>query len=121
LLGGEPAKVAAADAAGLASVLLEFPGGRAARVSRWHAPGARRGVRLQVVAEKGSAAVDLPGRVGWTEADGWHTHRVCGPQPLGQVLLERFHRMVTEGQATGPGLDEALRALHWLRGAGASR
>jgi predicted dehydrogenase len=116
LLGGEPAKVAVVDVAGLASVLLEFPGGRAARVSRWHAPGARRGVRLRVVAEKGLATVDLPDRVGWTEADGRHTHRVCGPQPLGQVLLERFHRTVTEGQAAEPGLDDALRALRWLHG-----
>src|SRR4029077_3186333 len=90
LLGGEPTGVLATggDGWGFTSLLLEFADGRAARITRRRAPWARRGVRLQVVAEHGSATVDLPGRVRWATADGRHLHVLRGQRPLGQVLLE---------------------------------
>jgi predicted dehydrogenase len=122
-MGSEPVSVLAAEvgAARLASLLLEFPGGRAAQISRRSVPGARPSVRLHAVAARGAATAELSGRVRWVGPDGRHVHVLPRQRPIGQVLLESFHRAVTEGGPPDPDLDDARRVLGWLRAAAVSR
>ncbi len=123
LLDTAPESVLASSAAAgqFSSVLLEYGDGRAVQINRRLAPGARRSLTLRVVAERGSAKVSLPSRVAWNGADGGHLHVLPEPRPLVETLLEQFHDQVTRGQAPTPGLDEAHRALGWLRAAEVSR
>jgi predicted dehydrogenase len=130
LLGGEPRTVLAsdtgratdgnADPVGLANVLLECGDGRAVSLTRRRAPRGRRTPYVQVITERGTARADLPNRVSWTDADGRHRDTLAGQRPLGQVLLEQFHRCVRDGQNPGPNLDDAYRVLGWLRTAARS-
>jgi predicted dehydrogenase len=123
LLGAEPRSVVAAGVgrAALGSIFLELDGERAVQISRHRSPGGARSLRLTVGAERGTAWVDWPGRIGWTEQGSHHTQTFPRTQPVGQVLLEHFAR-VREGAAPAePGLPEAYRALRWLRAAAQSR
>jgi predicted dehydrogenase len=119
LLGAEPLRAQAdgVDTLGFARLLLEFPEGRTAQLTRWTAPHTRRSLRLRLVAERGSASIVPPGRVEWSGACGRHTHTLRCRQPLGPALLEQFHRAVTERQPPQPSLGDAYRALRWLRAA----
>jgi predicted dehydrogenase len=123
LLAAEPASVLAAGMPGTGpfSLFLEFADGRCVQLTCWRGPRMRRAVRLRVVAERGSATVELPRRVQWSDADGWQVHVVRRQQPLGEVLLERFHQTVTEGLRAQPSLADAHRVLGWLRAAVCSR
>src|SRR5262249_25918861 len=122
LLDGEPRRVhtTAAAACGLRTVLLEFPGGRAAQVTRRRAPATRSALRVQVVGERGTASVRLPRRLDWATADGRFTHVLPAPRPAAQTLLEQFHSFVVETSIPTPGPDHAFRALGWLRAAARS-
>lgn len=122
LLGGEPVAVQASglDTQELASLFLELADGRAVQVFRRRAPGARRSLRLEVIAERGSATVELPGQVLWTDQAGRHAHLLPKQRPVCQTLLERFFQVVREGQAPAPDLATAYQALRWLRAAGVS-
>ncbi len=121
VLGGEPRHVTAvAEEGPFASVLLEFGGGRVAHVARWSAPGGES-VRLQVVAERGTAVVEPPARVRWADATGKHSQKLPPPRPLARGLLEQFHRALSDGEAPRPGPEEVYRALEWLRAAERSR
>jgi predicted dehydrogenase len=122
LLEGEPLTVACHGLPDdrFTSLFLEFPGGRAVQLTRRTAPHARPRVRFHVVAEHGAATATLPRRLTWTDAEG--THSVTGRWQRPAVpLLETFYQVVRAGQTPAPGLDEALRPLRWLRGAGCSR
>ncbi len=123
LLGAAPVSVLAAEAegAGLASVLLDFPEGRAVQVIRRRVPARGRRLRVHIVAARGLAAAEAPARVGWTDADGRHRHVLPRPAPAGQVLLERFYQAVRAGMAAEPGLEQAQRTLTWLRAVARSR
>jgi hypothetical protein len=122
-MGAEPVSVleSGVPAVGLTNLLLEFNDGRAVQVTHYRAAVTRPAMRLQVVAERGVATVELPDRVRWTDACGRYAHTVAAEQPLGEALLEQFHRTVTEKQAPQPSLDDAQRALGWLRAAARSR
>ncbi|HXG08591.1 MAG TPA: Gfo/Idh/MocA family oxidoreductase [Gemmataceae bacterium] len=118
LLGEEPANVLAGGGTGpLTTLLLEFGGGRSAQITHWRAPGARRALRLRVAAERGSAMVEPPARLQWNDEDGRHAHVLPPRQQLGQMLLERFHRTLTDSQAPEPNLADACRVLGWLKAA----
>jgi predicted dehydrogenase len=123
LLAGAPLSVQALgrDQTGLAGLVLEFPGGRALQISRYRAPRHRDGMRLQVVAERGTATVEFPHRLHWTDAAGSHTHVAPLERPPGQVLLEQFYGIVRDGRPPVPGLDEVYRLLGWVRAAARSR
>jgi predicted dehydrogenase len=122
VLGAEPASVLAAgtDDGGFASLLLEFPDERRAQLTGWRAPVVWHPPRLQVVAERGWARVELPARLWWTDAEGRHSETRRRP-PLEQVLLERFARSVHDGQPPHPSLEDACRAVAWLHAAERSR
>jgi predicted dehydrogenase len=123
LIAGEPVAVQALGlaGAGLTSFLLEFEDGRAIHLSRYRVPRPRGGMRLQVVAERGTATVEFPHRLHWTDADGSHSHTTHLDRPLSQLLLEHFYDVARAGQAPQPSLEEAGRLLGWVRAAARSR
>jgi predicted dehydrogenase len=123
LLGAAPEAVTAAGSAsaGLMSLTLEAAGGRALQLTTWHAPDARPGLRLRVVAERGQATLDAPRRLSWADAAGAHTLTLPAGRPAEEVLLTHFHRVAAEGQAPWPSLEDASRALGCLRAAARSR
>jgi predicted dehydrogenase len=123
LLGDEPLTFSARslEAAGFSSLFLEFSGGRGVQLTRRRGKVDRPTLRLEVLAERGSALVDLPYRLSWTTADGFHSHKLRGQPPPAQLILEHF-RDVVQGKATPhPTLDDAYRVLRWLRVAARSR
>jgi predicted dehydrogenase len=123
LIGVEPVRVLAfaAEAAGFAGVFLEGSAGSAIHISRRCVPAARPVLRLRIVAERGSAVIRYPYRVSWTTAAGSCVQRIRGQRPMTEKLLLHFHQAVQIGQSSGPNLEDAFRALHWLRGAVRSR
>ena len=68
-LTGEPRSVRAAilGQGHLHSLLLEFSEDRGLQITCRRGPGLRAGMRLHVVAAKGSASGELPGRVSWSD------------------------------------------------------
>jgi len=120
LLGGEAVRIMLTGMEQGSQLLLDFGGGRQAEVIHRRWPGVRR-LRLEVLAERGRVAAELPGRVYWTATDGRHIHLMNRRQPIGRLLLERFHRTVTAGDMAGPTLRDAHRVLGWLRAAARSR
>jgi predicted dehydrogenase len=106
---------------GFRSVLLEFDGGRVAQVTGWRTAGTHRAARLHVVAERGTATAELPGRVRWADAEGRHAQALRGERAPEQVLLEQFHQALREGRPPEPGFEDAYRVLGWLRAAARSR
>ncbi len=123
LLNAPPAAVTAAgsDAAGLTTLTLEAADGRALQLTRWHAPGARGGLRLHLVGEQGRAVLDGPRRLSWADDAGTHARTLPRGRPVEQLLLRAFHEVVAEGRAPWPGLADAHRALVCLRAAAQSR
>jgi predicted dehydrogenase len=122
LSSDEPERVVAfrAEGAGFAGACFACGDGRAIHISCRRVPRARPAQCLRVVAERGSAAIRLPGRISWLTADGRHVHRLRGHRPLAETLLLRFHQALQCGQSLGPTLDDAGRALRWLRAAAQS-
>jgi predicted dehydrogenase len=93
---------------------VQFGDGRFARLCRCSGPYARRRLRFHVIAERGTAFIEMPARVCWSEADGRHSHVVAKSRPITEILLERFHQQVTMGQPIQPNLEDAYRAFKWL-------
>lgn len=122
LLGAAPEAVTAAgnESAGLTTLTLGA-GGRALHLTGWHAPGARPGLRLHVVAERARATLEAPRRLSWADADGAHALTLPPGRPVEQLMLTCFHRVATQGQAPWPSLGDAHRALVCLRAAARSR
>jgi predicted dehydrogenase len=102
------------------SLFLRFADDRAVQLTRRTVPHVQPRVRFRVVAERGSATAVLPGRLAWTDAEGTHSVTIRGQRST-VLLLEKFYRVVREGQPPAPGLDEALRPLRWLQAAQRSR
>jgi predicted dehydrogenase len=118
-LQGQPVSVSVSGTGdgALASLFLEYDGGRALQVVGRRMAGVRPGLRLEVLATHGMATVRPPRHVAWTGPDGRHAHLLPRPRPLGQVLLERFHATVTEKRSPNPALLEVAGCLPWLRAA----
>lgn len=117
LLGGDPETVLASgpDDDSLSTLYLDFGKGKAAQVTRWQAPAARRELRLRVIAERGWATVVPPGRLQWKDAEGRHSHSLREQSPATEEVLRRFHEAVTENQAVHPSFADGHRILQWLR------
>jgi predicted dehydrogenase len=96
-------------------VFADFGQERAARISRWTGRHTRHRVRLHVVAERGTACVDLPNRLRWDDSDGRHAFTATGQMSAAEGLLERFHEAVTLGRTMQPSLEDARQAWTWLR------
>ena len=123
ILGAEPVAVLAGgtDDGAFASLLLEFPDDRRAQLTGWRSAEAWHAPRLRVLAERGWAAAELPGRLRWADADGRHVSAPRGRPPPEQELLGRFFHAACEGQTPEPSLADACRLLGWLGAAERSR
>jgi predicted dehydrogenase len=81
----------------------------------WRAPpGVEAGCRVEVVAERGAATAELPDRLSWRDAAGWHRLRLRGAGGE-TALLEQFLGAIREGRAPRPDFEDAHRALAWRR------
>lgn len=118
VMGGPPVGVQAMAAKAAVSMSLEFADGQTAQITGQQA--ACVPPLLHVIAERGSATVELPNRLRWQDKEGRHTLTLRQPQASGRMLLERFHQMLQQGTAAEPGWEDAYRALGWLRAAAAS-
>ena len=72
---------------------------------------------LQVCCENGVAFVDLPARVTWFDEAGRHHESLEHDRPVGEQLLNLFHRSVTSLVRRTSGLYDACVALRVLRAA----
>jgi predicted dehydrogenase len=122
IMGCAPTHVQVAGTEGgpLISLLLECSDGRAAQVSWWRTGGLGRGPRLEVVGEHGWAAVELPGRWWQGRAAGRSSGRFRG-EPAARLVLREFAEVLQTGRPPVPSLEDAYRALTWLRAAERSR
>jgi hypothetical protein len=114
LLGGAPRCVGETSAGGLTSLVLEYEG-RAAQLTRYDAARACPRPRVEILAERGSAALRLPDLLTWTDATGRHAQRLRRAAPPERLLLERFHLAITQGRPAGPGPEDLERLLAGLR------
>lgn len=71
--------------------------------------------RLTLLCARGTATAELPALVHWSGPVGQHTVCLKPAQSPTRLLLEAFHRCLTQGQAVAPSLQEAHRLLRWLR------
>jgi predicted dehydrogenase len=119
LLPGEPESVLAMELGGgeFCWLFLKFPGGRGIQVAARRGLGLRPSVRLHVVTAKGSATLELPNRVSWSDGKGEHTLLLPRRLPAVDQLLESFWETVRTGVAPESGAAEAYRILRWLRAA----
>jgi predicted dehydrogenase len=111
LLGGTPVGVRASGAGGFVSVVVEFAAGRVAQLTLWSGPAPRSSCRLEVVAETGTLAVELPRCSGEQHQAGGRQTLQLVPGEAERELLRRF------AQGGYGGLAEACAALTWLRAA----
>jgi hypothetical protein len=120
VIGMKPGSVWAFTAeAGLGTVVLEGDG-RAVQVGLRTGTAVGAACRVEVVAEKGAAAAELPRRVCWRDGGGVHAQRLpC--RPAEEVLLERFADGLRDGRPPRPNFDDACAALALLRAAWRSR
>jgi predicted dehydrogenase len=118
VVGAEPVSVVATrtEDGSFTSLLLEFPEGRRAQLTGWGASAVWHAPRLEVIAERGWAQAELPGRLRSVDADGWHSESRRG-RPPEQLLLERFAQSVRAGQPPQPNLEDACRVVAWLHAA----
>ena len=63
---------------------------------------------FQVVAEHGVAYLEMPGDVTWFDESGRHDEQHEMDRPLGQMLSDRFYRIVVHGLTASPGLGDAI-------------
>jgi predicted dehydrogenase len=122
LLGDAPAGVSVigGQAAGLVTLVADYPGGRVAQVSVWTGPAAVGACRLEAAGAKGTAVARLPRRVRWRDAAGQHAELLPG-LPAEEVLLRQFAEALAAGRPPRPGFEEAYEALAWQRAAWRSR
>jgi predicted dehydrogenase len=117
LMGAQPTRLwtCALDFAGLTSLVLEFPAGRAAQVNLWAAPRPAR-CRFEAVAERGTATALLPGDLMWHDGEGRHSLRLPR-QKAERTLLEQFVQGVRSGEPLQHTFEQSYQALTWLRAA----
>lgn len=71
----------------------------------------RRPASLQIRCENGMAFIDLPNTLIWFDDAGQHTESLEFDQPVGVVMLDRFHRAVTSLIRQQSDLEDAYRAM----------
>jgi predicted dehydrogenase len=123
LLGSAPQAVTAAgsESAGLLSLTVEAEHGSSLQLTCWNAPPPRPPWRLHLVGARGHATLEGPHQLSWRDARGSHVLTLPRGRPVEQVMLDRFRRAVTEGQAPEPSLADAHHAFGCLRAAARSR
>jgi hypothetical protein len=79
------------------------------------AASCRRPPSFQVVAENGIALLEMPGEVTWFDQSGRHDESLEMDRPLGEMLADRFYRIVVHGLNPSPGLGDMEWARSMLR------
>lgn len=70
----------------------------------------RRPASIQVSCERGIAFIDLPSTLIWFDDAGQHTESLESERPLGEQMLDHFHRSVTSLIRKTTDLRDAYRA-----------
>ena len=85
---------------------------------RWQdALSFRRPASLQVCCENGMAFIDLPSNLIWFDDAGQHTESLDSERAVGEMMLDRFQRLVTGGIPHGTDASDAYRAMKIVVGA----
>jgi predicted dehydrogenase len=78
----------------------------------WHeAVSYRPPAALQVACENGIAFIDLPSTLVWFDSAGRHMESLDSERPVGEQLLNQFHRAVTSLVRNTSGLEDAFQAM----------
>jgi predicted dehydrogenase len=78
----------------------------------WHeAVTYRPPAALQVACESGIAFVDLPTSLIWFDKAGRHMESLDSERPVGEQLLNQFHRATTSLVRNASGLEDAFQAM----------
>jgi predicted dehydrogenase len=109
------------DAPAYAHLHLEYAEGPVVSIRARRTHKERGSLRLAVEAERGSVEAAWPSWVSWTSSAGQHALTLARAEPLGKLLLDRFYRVVREGEVAEPSLDAAYQVLGWLRAAARSQ
>jgi predicted dehydrogenase len=79
---------------------------------RWtEAAEFHRPASFQVVAEHGMASLEMPGEITWFDESGRHDESLEMDRPLGEMLADRFYRIIVHGLNPSPGLID----MEWAR------
>jgi len=111
LFGTQPVSVHRVMGQAVTCLELDYGEGRSAQLIA--CPGLSP--RLDVVAERGTALVELPRRLRWSDATGRYVH-VLPRQSPAAILLEEFYGAVVGGQPLGARLTDVLRLQAQLGG-----
>ena len=80
----------------------------------WHeAVSYRPPAALQVACENGIAFIDMPSSLVWFDKAGRHMESLDSERPVGEQLLNQFHRAVTSLVRNASGLEDAFQAM-WI-------
>jgi predicted dehydrogenase len=104
------------DGSSFVTLVLRFGSDRVGQVTCWTATAGKTPMRFEIVAENGTALVELPRQLLWRDADGQHAQQL----PLRsteQSAPERFLVSLRAGQPLRPSFTEVYQALTWLRAA----
>jgi predicted dehydrogenase len=99
---------------GLETWLLDFGGGRAAQINVTHqVTGTLPASPTQatILAERGTAQVTFPRRLGWSYRHTIAQVKVRSPRPAEFKLLRQFYQLATGGDAGEPQLQSARTVL----------
>ena len=77
----------------------------------------RRPASLQVCCERGMAFIDLPSSLIWFDDAGQHTESLDSERAVGEMMLDRFQRLVNGSLAHSTDSIDAYRAMKIVIGA----
>jgi predicted dehydrogenase len=119
VFGREPMAVSAAGAeqTGVCMLSVQFAEERMVHVTARRLAGARSSLRIQVVAERGSATLELPRQVSWRSEQGRHTESLAVRYAKGRGVLKHFWHVVRGDTPPAADLKDAYRVFTWLRAA----
>lgn len=77
----------------------------------------RRPSSIQICCDRGMAFVDLPSSVVWFDDSGPHTESLESERPVGERMLDQFHRAVTSLVRRNADLNDSVRAMKVVQAA----
>lgn len=80
----------------------------------------RRPAALQVCCERGLAFIDLPSSLVWFDDAGQHSESLDAERAMGEMMLDRFHRLVTNRICNSTDANDADSAMKIVLGANKS-
>ena len=99
--------------------VAEFPGGRLAQINvcRFHRKVWGEAVRFlpqpgfQVYAERGTAWIELPDKVQWSDASGIHSEQLALEPSVGELLNQELYRFVQGEPSLAPTWNDARQVV----------